>query len=267
MSHDVTKCLTADIAEDVNPIDRVIRQVDDLVNTIAASIEEQSAVASRTFRKAADGDSKARKQMVPLAACIGEIEKEIDGAGAPSEENRGPCHQAEIRRAELPELAEQLTAMVEGFRMGHDASCREGAKETFDASDPDTPFVRWSTRTSSAVPAVDNHPARFLILIHRLRDSMDQSNGRDAHMRILDELFRCTKCPFAAEEVLRGRIPFSDLRLGKRARRRFVGILGELQRRFEKGDPLAVFEAMNTLRDWLIDHMRQVQGRHGPYVH
>lgn len=270
MSNAALKCSTGEVLDDADHIAQVIRQVDDLVNTIAVAIEEQSAVTRNMAREATDvvcSRLGARERVIRKAACFREIAKEIaKGHDSPGEMSRAGL-QAGMTRSKLPELAEQLVEMVERLRIGDDGSIRDGTADTSSAARSDISFIVPSDRLSPGVPGMDNHHKRFLVLINELHDSVKRSDGRDTQKRILDELVRCTQCHFWAEEALIRKHAIPDPRLRKRARRRFVNKIGEFQRRFDEGDPSAVLEAMNAIRDWLIDHIRKTQSRHRPYVH
>lgn len=57
----------------------------------------------------------------------------------------------------------------------------------------------------------------------------------------------------------------TDLRKQKNAHRRFVSQVGEFQRCFAKGDQSVMTEAMNNIRDWLINPIQKLAKKYGPY--
>jgi methyl-accepting chemotaxis protein len=256
---------------DVDRIAQVIRQVGDIVNTIAVAIEEQSAVTRDMARNIADASSgvrNANERVAQMAAFSQEIAKDIAGVNASSGEMSYASQQVQIGASDLSKLAEQLTTMVQRFKLSNG----EGTATPMDtgstpASPSGKPFFEWHDRLSVGVNGMDDQHKRFLVLINDLHNSMKQGKGSDTLKSILDELARYTEYHFSAEEAVMEKHRYPDIGLQKAAHRKFVDKVHEFQHRFAKGDQTVILEAMDTIRDWLINHIQKMDKKYGPYVH
>ena len=59
---------------------------------------------------------------------------------------------------------------------------------------------------------------------------------------------------------------YPELELQKEAHRRFIEKVADIRKRYEGKDDSVIFEALTTVRDWLINHIRKMDKKYGSYM-
>ena len=253
---------------DVDKIAGVIREVGEIVATIATAIEEQAAVTrdmARNIAEATGGVKDANQRVSQTAAVSQEIARDITAVNTASGEMTTASQQVQASAMDLSQLAEQLKAMVGRFKLDGEAANEVGAGRMVK-SEQGRPFFEWSDSLSVNVSVMDDQHKRFFVLINELHQGMKQGKGTDVIGGILTELARYTEYHFSAEEALLEQNGYPELPQQKEAHRRFVDKVQEYQRRFSAGDRSVAVEAMNAVRDWLVSHIQKMDKKYGSHV-
>ena len=261
---------------DVDKIAGVIREVGEIVATIATAIEEQAAVTrdmARNIAEATTGVKDANQRVAQTAAVSQEIARDIAGVNTASGEMTSASQQVQASSLDLSQLAEQLKAMVGRFKLD-DARATAPAGGTAGSPVPRTgvdavatgSFFKWSDGYSVGVVTMDEQHKRFFVLINDLHQAMKQARGAEVLGRILNELARYTEYHFSAEEAAMEAAAYPDLAAHKELHNQFIAKVAEFQRRFNAGDRSIILDAMNTVKDWLVHHIQKVDKKYGPHV-
>jgi methyl-accepting chemotaxis protein len=250
---------------DVDKITGVIREVGEIVATIATAIEEQASVTrdmARNIAEATSGVKDANQRVAQTAAVSQEIARDIAAVNASSSEMTSASQQVQASSMDLSQLAEQLRAMVGRFKLDDGGTAAGG----YAPASRGKAFVEWSDALSVDVSAMDDQHKRFFVLINELHQGLKQGKGSDVLGGILDELARYTEYHFAAEEALLEQSGYPELPQQQEAHRRFVVKVQEFQSRFAGGDRSVPVEAMNAVRDWLISHIQKMDKKYAGCV-
>jgi methyl-accepting chemotaxis protein len=111
---------TSETIEDIESITKVIRDVSDIVTTIASSIEEQSAVTkdiARNIAQATMGVKDANERVSQSSTVTRSIASEITGVSQSASEMTAASAQVQSSASELSQLAEGLRGMVGRFQV------------------------------------------------------------------------------------------------------------------------------------------------------
>ncbi|MBN2644456.1 MAG: hypothetical protein JXR59_03160, partial [Desulfuromonadaceae bacterium] len=111
---------TGSAVNDTNHITQVIREVSDLVNSIAASIEEQSVVTrdvAGNIAQASAEVTEANDRLNQTARVSQTIAEDIAGVSATVEQIRQGNLQVQGSAQALSQLAQQLDGMIDGFKL------------------------------------------------------------------------------------------------------------------------------------------------------
>ncbi|MCU0571709.1 MAG: bacteriohemerythrin [Syntrophobacteraceae bacterium] len=245
---------------DVSKITHVIHEVGEIVTSIAVAIEEQASVTrdmARNIAEATRGVQDANERVSQTAAVSQEIARDIAGVNGSSEEMSQDSQRVQVSASELSHLAEQMTEMVNRFKVDSMASESHGER----------PFFEWSDFLSVGVADMDDQHKRFFGFINELHQAMKEGKGTGVIRSILGELANYTKHHFAAEEMLLEQNHYADLPLQKEAHRRFEAKVAEFRQRYAAGDNAVIVETMSTVRDWLVNHIQKMDKKYGPHVH
>lgn len=111
---------TANAVADIEKIVEVINEVNNTVMTIAAAIQEQSAVTqdiARNIAQASNGSREANSRIAQTATVSGDIAQEIAAVSTTASEMSSASSQVQSSATELSRLAEQLNQMVASFKV------------------------------------------------------------------------------------------------------------------------------------------------------
>ena len=105
---------------EIEQISEVISSVNDLVGTIAASVEEQAATTkeiSDNIHQAANGITEVNRQVADNSAVAGDIAESINRVDGVAEESKGNSVKVKGSAEKLLDLAGQLNEMVSKFKI------------------------------------------------------------------------------------------------------------------------------------------------------
>jgi methyl-accepting chemotaxis protein len=111
---------TAGGIAEIGKVTQVIREVSDIVASIAAAIEEQSTVTkdiARNIAEASTGVRDANQRVAETSQATREIAKEIVGVDQAAGQMADGSEQVKISATELSRVAEQLQTAVERFKV------------------------------------------------------------------------------------------------------------------------------------------------------
>ena len=251
---------------DVDKIAGVIREVGEIVATIATAIEEQASVTrdmARNIAEATTGVKDANQRVAQTATVSQEIARDIAAVNTASGEMTSASQQVQASSLDLSQLAEQLKAMVGRFTLDDAGTPSHGGYAPVAQG---RAFVEWNEGLSVSVSAMDDQHKRFFVLINELHQGLKQGKGADVLGGILSELARYTEYHFSAEEALLEQAGYPELPQQKEAHRRFIDKVQDFQRRYASGDRSVPVEAMNAVRDWLVSHIQKMDKKYGSCV-
>ena len=111
---------TSGAVADIDQIVKVIREVNEIVMTIAAAIQEQSTVTqdiAGNIAQASSGVRDANMRVAQTASVSGGIARDIAGVSTSVEQMASATSQVQTSAEQLSQLAEKLSHMVSEFRM------------------------------------------------------------------------------------------------------------------------------------------------------
>ena len=111
---------TAGGITEIEKVSQVIREVSDIVSSIAAAIEEQSTVTkgiARNIAEASTGVGDANKRVAETSLATADIAKEIVGVDQAAGHMADGSEQVKVSATELSRVAEQLQATVQRFKV------------------------------------------------------------------------------------------------------------------------------------------------------
>lgn len=114
--------------------------------------------------------------------------------------------------------------------------------------------IRWSDDLNTDIDVIDNQHRRIVDCINKLAHAQEH-HSREEVSTVLDELVDYTLSHFAFEESLMEEAGYAFLNAHKKVHQLFVKRVADYQQRFKMGEQIEE-ELMNTLRAWLINHIK-----------
>jgi len=114
--------------------------------------------------------------------------------------------------------------------------------------------IVWTQDLSVGIPVIDNQHQRIVEYINQLIDAR-QHSSREQVGEVLNQTVDYTLSHFAFEENLMEEAGYPFINAHKKVHQLFVKRVADYQQRFAMGEDIAE-ELLNTLRTWLINHIK-----------
>jgi len=115
-------------------------------------------------------------------------------------------------------------------------------------------LIEWTSDLDTGIQVIDNQHQRIVEYINKL-DHAQSHHSRDEVAEVLDELVDYTLSHFAFEESLMEDAGYAFVNAHKKVHQLFVKRVGDYQQRCKLGEQIEE-ELINTLRAWLINHIK-----------
>jgi len=112
----------------------------------------------------------------------------------------------------------------------------------------------WTSDLETGIQVIDKQHQRIVDYINKLYHAQ-QFHSREEVGTVLDELVDYTLSHFAFEESLMEEAGYPFINAHKKVHQLFVRRVADYQQRFKMGEDIAD-ELLNTLRAWLINHIK-----------
>lgn len=114
--------------------------------------------------------------------------------------------------------------------------------------------IEWTSDLDTGIQVIDNQHKRIVEYINKLDDTR-VSHDLEQISLVLNELVDYTLSHFTFEESLMEEAGYPFIRGHKRVHQLFVKRVGDYVQRFKMGEDITD-ELLNTLKAWLINHIR-----------
>ena len=129
------------------------------------------------------------------------------------------------------------------------------------------PVMQWSQSLSVGIPEMDNQHKKLIDLINQLYEAMGRGKGTEALAGVLDQLETYTKYHFAAEEKFMLQMGYPVLDKHKLVHKDLAAQVVDLKQKLLTGKMVAAVSVGTFLKDWLQNHIQNVDMKYGQYAH
>lgn len=125
--------------------------------------------------------------------------------------------------------------------------------------------IQWQSIFEVGVPEIDAQHRNLVSMINKLEDALTAGKGlvNEEIGTVLIQLVDYTQTHFADEERIQEEIHYSDRVAHAEMHRKLVSQVKAILLKLKKGGTVNVFEMMNFLRDWLVNHILKEDRRIG----
>mgnify|MGYP001815610560 CR=1 FL=1 len=124
-------------------------------------------------------------------------------------------------------------------------------------------YLVWKDDYSVGIEAMDNDHKKLLNLINQLQTATDYYTGQEFEKKALDELVDYTKTHFSREETLMQENNYAELEDHKEQHRLMITKVDELLKAYENNPEVAIKDALDYLKNWLIRHINGTDKEYG----
>lgn len=127
-------------------------------------------------------------------------------------------------------------------------------------------FITWKDSYSVGIDSIDQQHKRLINLINQLQTAVDYSTGEEFEREALDELVDYTKTHFTFEEGLMEQNGYPDFEPHKAQHVKMIKEVERVLSIYEEDHDTAVENAVNFLKDWLINHINGTDKEYSSFL-
>jgi hemerythrin len=127
-------------------------------------------------------------------------------------------------------------------------------------------LIKWNDTYSVQIKEIDDQHKKLIQMINDLHNAMSEGRGKLIVAQILDDLIDYTKTHFKTEEVMMEKCSYPSFRTHKEAHDILTQKVLDIQSRFQTGQVVVTIEVMNFLKDWLTQHILEMDKLYIPYL-
>ncbi len=214
--------------EAITKISQVINQINDISNTIASAVEEQTATTNEIGRSISE---------VSLGTT--EISQNIHGVAQAATSTSKGSEETQNQAQELSKIALDLKQMVDRFKF----------------RDESMTLINWNDALSVNIQEIDSHHKKLMDLINGVYQAMMMDKGKDVIEKILNELLEYTEYHFGYEEKLFQQYGYPETKAHIAKHRNLVSKVKDFVCEFKSGKANVDHELLVFLRSWLTNHI------------
>ncbi|MCX7793593.1 MAG: bacteriohemerythrin [Thermodesulfovibrionales bacterium] len=127
-------------------------------------------------------------------------------------------------------------------------------------------FIEWDNKYKVDIIEIDAQHQRLFILYNNLVEAMYRGVGMKELGNVLNELLEYTVIHFMTEEAYMEKFKYPELESHRSAHKGFREKVYNLHKDFTEGKPVLTAEVVEYVRDWLKQHVLNVDQRFAPYL-
>ncbi|HBE01632.1 MAG: hypothetical protein A2096_16545 [Spirochaetes bacterium GWF1_41_5] len=253
----------------IQNIRSVIGKLDDIVTSIAASVEEQSVTTrdiAGNISRTAGGMQEISKNVSEASAASKSIAVDIVDVNEKSNEVAKASDHLQKNAGELMHMGETLMNFIRQFKLEDSKESSRGltVKET-PSSAPVEKLIEWNEGLSVQVSDFDSQHKKLIDIINSLHRAFCLKNSASDLTKIFSDLVDYTAGHFQAEEKLMTEKNYPELSIHKAEHQALVKKALELKTKFEKQSALIDLDLFDFLKDWLKNHILGTDRRYGGF--
>lgn len=127
-------------------------------------------------------------------------------------------------------------------------------------------YIEWDDKYKVNIIEIDAQHKRLFAIYNNLVDAMYQGVGVKELRNALNDLLEYAVVHFMTEEGYMEKYRYPELESHKAAHKDFRNKFYTLHKEFSEGKPVLTAEVVEYLRDWLKQHVLNVDQKYAPYL-
>jgi hemerythrin-like metal-binding protein len=127
------------------------------------------------------------------------------------------------------------------------------------------PF-KWKDSFSVGIKEMDDQHKDFFDILNRLGETAGGNKGMEVVGPVLRQLDEYSRHHFAEEENWLKIVGYPGLQYQKKQHEFFISQVTELQDKFSKGDSKIPMSTLEFLRDWLLNHILDIDKKYETFM-
>ncbi len=217
-----------DSVQAIQKITEVIEKINDISNSIAGAVEEQTATTNEIVRNIGEASQGSK-----------EISANIIGVADAAKETSMAAGQSQQSAEKLKSMGEELGNIVNRFKYQDDAMS----------------LMVWNDNFSVNIKEIDRQHKCLIDLINDVYRGMMADKGKEAVGHSLEVLVEYTQNHFGYEESLFKKHGYPETQEHLEKHKKLVDQVVEFHKKFTQGESHLDNDLLIFLKDWLTHHI------------
>jgi hemerythrin-like metal-binding protein len=127
-------------------------------------------------------------------------------------------------------------------------------------------LLTWNETMMLGIGDIDRQHQRWIELINALHEAMHEGKGSETINETLAHMLDYTRVHFVHEERLLLQHSYPGYTQHKQLHDNFISQLKDVRDRLENGHIILTMEVMRSLRNWLKDHIQNIDRQYAPFL-
>lgn len=256
---------TSGTSQEIVEISKVIHHVNDIVTSIATSVDEQAKATAEIAGNVSQASMGIQEVNINVSQCslvAGEIARDISHVSHIANDIKNGSQHVSDNAGELSSFASQIKKMVGSFKLPD----FEEQHDTHGSEVKNIPdLIIFDDRIRIGLSEVDKQHKKLVDLINSLHKSMKLRQSKAKSVDILNELVNYTVNHFSFEEKLMKEHNYHELDDHILKHKDLVGKVADFQSKFSQGNATLSMDLMDFLKDWLLIHINVTDRKYAPF--
>ena len=266
---------TESTIKEISTIHGVISEVNNVVATIAAAVEEQSVTTrdiAESIAKVTEGIKEMTSAVLTTSDAVTEVNRLISDSAQLAHlvsESMGEVSAESIRiktdstkvyasGMEVASLGKNIDRILQNFRLPRQYQAAETGGER--------KFIAFSNEFSVGVAGIDEQHKKIMDYINQIHDAVKKDKPVADIKEILGDLAKFTVGHFAAEEKYFARFNYPDTGKHKAIHEKLLNTVSDIIAKINAGEEVNFIEVLSFLKDWLQTHILVEDKQYGPFL-
>ena len=127
-------------------------------------------------------------------------------------------------------------------------------------------YIKWHSSMDTGIDLIDNDHKKLISLINQLQNATQYKVDDNIIDQIMDDLINYTKYHFEREEFLMRTNQYPGYEDHKNLHEKMIGKMSECMKEYKSNPDNTIDDALNFLKNWLINHIKGDDRKYIPYL-
>jgi len=127
-------------------------------------------------------------------------------------------------------------------------------------------YIKWHSSMDTGIDLIDNDHKKLISLINQLQNATQYKVDDNIIDQIMDDLINYTKYHFEREEFLMRTNQYPGYEDHKNLHEKMIGKMSECMKEYKSNPDNTIDDALNFLKNWLINHIKGDDREYIPYL-
>ena len=266
---------TESTIREISTIHEVINEVNNVVATIAAAVEEQSVTTkdiSVSLTKVTDGIKEMTSAVVTTSEAVTEVNRLIADSAqlahlvaesmteVTAESTRMKTDSTKVYASgmEVASLGKDIDRVLRVFTVPQ--------KYTADKKSTERKFISFTSEFSVGIAEIDEQHKKIMDYINQIHAAVKKDQPANEIQKILGDLANFTVGHFANEERYFARFNYPETKKHKAIHEKLLGRVSEIIIQINEGKEVNFIDVLTFLKDWLQTHILIEDKQYAPFL-